>query len=187
MLVLGAIDARVRAVVAQVPTISGSEAARRRVPPHLAPAVVAAQIADREAVYGGASPQLRPLVDDGSAHPPVYAGPDAQEFMNRPASRPGAFVNAVTLQSLARTRDYEPGSYVARISPTPLLMIVTTHDDVAFTDLQLDAYERASHPKRLELLPGDHFVCYDEAFDESVNPAVAWFRSHPVDRAGDPR
>ena len=177
-LVLGAIDPRVRAVVAQVPTISGSEAARRRVPPHAVPAVLAAQVADREAVYAGAAPQLRPLVEDGSGAPPVYAGPGAAEFMNRAASRPDTFVNAVTLQSLARTRDYEPGSYVARISPTPLLMVVTTHDEVAFTDLQLAAYERALQPKKLVLLPGDHFVSYDEAFDASVEPACTWFRTH---------
>jgi hypothetical protein len=187
VLVLGAIDPRIRAVVAQVPTISGSEAARRRVLPHLAPTVVAAQTADREAIYAGAPPQRRPLTEDGSGHPPVYAGPAAQEFMARPASRPATFVNAVTLQSLARTRDYEPGGYVARISPTPLLMIVTTHDDVAFTDLQLDAYERARHPKRLELLPGGHFVCYEEAFESSVGPAVEWFVTHLTDMPSSAR
>ena len=181
VLVLGAIDPRVRAVVAQVPTISGSEAARRRVPPHAAEAVLAAQVADREAIYAGATPQLRPLVDDGSGQPPVYAGAGAHEFMNRPASQPATFVNAVTLQSLARTRDYEPGSYIPRISPTPLLMVVTTHDEVAFTDLQLDAYERARHPKKLVLVPGDHFVSYDEAFNQSVDPARTWFCTHLAD------
>lgn len=182
-LVLGAIDPRVRAVVAQVPTISGSVAARRRVPPHNTDAVLAAQIADREAIYAGAAPQLRPLVEDGTGAPPVYAGPGAHEFMNRPASQPATFVNAVTLQSLTRTREYEPGSYIARIAPTPLLMVVTTHDEVAFTDLQLDAYERARHPKKLVLIPGSHFVGYDEAFDAAVDPARDWFLTHLGDQA----
>ncbi|GAA3742087.1 alpha/beta hydrolase [Salinactinospora qingdaonensis] len=178
VLVLGAIDARVRCVVSQVPTISGSEAARRRVPPHLAETVVRAQIADREAIYAGHPPQRRPLIDDGSGEPPVYAGAAAKEFLSRPASRPATFVNNVTLQSLARNRDYEPGSYIARISPTPLLMLVTEHDDVAFTDLQLEAYERALEPKRLSLLPGDHFTPYDETFEEAVGQATDWFLTH---------
>ncbi|SFC19302.1 alpha/beta hydrolase [Streptomyces aidingensis] len=178
VLVLGAIDPRVRCVVSQVPTISGSEAARRRVPPHLAAAVARAQTEDREAIYAGGKPGTRPLVEDGSGLPPVYAGPAAKEFMDRPASRPDTFVNHVTLQSLARTRGYEPGGHVARISPVPLLLIVTEHDDVAFTDLQLDAYERAREPKKLVLLPGDHFTPYDETFEEAVGEAVDWFLAH---------
>lgn len=170
------------AVVAQVPTISGSEAARRRVPPHSASTVTEAQTpTGTDAICTGATPQRRPLVDDGTELPPVYAGAAAHEFMNRPTSRPETFINAVTLQSLGRTRDHEPGSYIARISPTPLLMVITTHDDVAFTDLQLDAYERARHPKELVLLPGNHFVSYDEAFDQSVDPARDWFLAHLTD------
>lgn len=178
VLVLGAIDPRVGAVVAQVPTISGYAASQRRVPPHAVDAVVAAQIADREAIYAGAEPALRPLVEDGSGQPPVYTGAEAHEFMTRPASTPPTFVNGVTLQSLARTSSYEPGSYISRIGPTPLLMVVSSHDDVAFTDLQLDAYERARHPKKLVLLSGNHFTPYDEDFDTAVTPATDWFVTH---------
>ena len=177
-LVMGAIDSRVRAVVSQVPTISGSEAGRRRIPPHAVPAALAAQVADREAIFAGAPPATRPLVDDDSGRPPVYAGEAAREFMDRPASRPESFVNAVTVQSLARTRDYEPGSYVPRISPTPLLMIIATADDVAFTDLQLGAYAAAREPKQLVLIDGDHFVAYQDAFEQSATAAADFFTAH---------
>lgn len=178
VLVLGATDPRVRCVVSQVPTISGSEAARRRIPPHLVETVEQAQVADLEAIYAGNPPRRRPLIDDGSGEQPVYAGAAATAFLNRPGSRPPTFVNNVTLQSLARNKSYEPGSYITAISPTPLLMIVTEHDDVAFTDLQLDAYQRAREPKRLALLPGDHFTPYDETFDEAVTHATEWFLTH---------
>lgn len=181
-LVLGAIDPRVRCVVAQVPTISGAEAARRRVPPAQAGSVTATQVRDREAVYAGNPGQRRPLVDDDSGRPAVYSSPGAREFMDRPESRSATFVNEVTLQSLARSRDYEPGAYVARISPTPLLMVLTDADDVAFTDLQLDAYERARHPKRLVLLRGDHFAPYSERFAAAVQPARDWLVDHLVRR-----
>lgn len=183
VLVLGTIDPRVRCVVSQVPTISGSEASRRRVPSHMAEAVAEAQIADREAIYAGQPPQRRPLVDDGSGQPPVYAGAVAKAFLDRADSRPSTFVNNVTVQSLARNRGYEPGSYITGISPTPLLMIVTEHDDVAFTDLQLAAYERASEPKRLLLLPGDHFSPYDAGFEDAVSAATNWFHTHLVEAA----
>ena len=98
--------------------------------------------------------------------------------MDRPASRPESFVNAVTVQSLARTRDYEPGSYVPRISPTPLLMIIATADDVAFTDLQLGAYAAAREPKQLVLIDGDHFVAYQDAFEQSATAAADFFTAH---------
>ena len=34
---------------------------------------------------------------------------------------------------------YEPGNWVARVSPTPLLMIVAWHDPITLTDLALGA------------------------------------------------
>src|SRR3954470_14130552 len=57
-------------------------------------------------------------------------------------------------------RMYEPGAWVPRISPTPLLMIVASHDTIMLTDLALASYEQALEPKRLELIPGGHFDPY---------------------------
>ena len=84
----------------------------------------------------------------------------------------------MTLSSLAWSAEYEPGAHIERISPTPLLMIVASHDTVTPTDLALRAYERALEPKRLVLLPGDHFVPYVSAFDAASSAAVDWFRTH---------
>ena len=178
VLVLGAIDPRVRAVVSQVPTISGSAAALRRVPPHLQAQVLAAQVEDAETIFAGGQGATRPLTDDGSGRPPVYAGPGAAAFMDTPASRPETFVNEITVQSLARTRSYEPGSYAPRISPAPLLMIVATDDDVAFTDLQLGAYAEAREPKELVMVAGDHFVAYENAFEAATTAATDWLTTH---------
>lgn len=58
---------------------------------------------------------------------------------------------------LART--YEPGVWAPRISPTPLLMIVVSHDTTP-TDLALASYEQALKPKKLVLIPGGHFGPY---------------------------
>lgn len=42
---------------------------------------------------------------------------------------------------------YEPGAWAPRVSPIPLLMVVTSHDYITMTDLDLAAYERALEPK----------------------------------------
>jgi fermentation-respiration switch protein FrsA (DUF1100 family) len=52
---------------------------------------------------------------------------------------------------------YEPGIWVSRVSPTPLLMVVARDDKLTVADLALAAYERALEPKRLALIPGGHY------------------------------
>lgn len=177
-LVVGARDPRVACVVAQVPTISGEVALSRRIPPVATRQALAAIMADREAVVGGAEPGTRPLVDDGSGVPPVFAGPTAAEFMTRPGSQPEGFVNAVTVQSLGRSRTYNPGAHAHRISPRPLKFIVADHDPVAMTDLQLELFERLPQPKSLTLIRGEHWAPYDEASAEAIDAAVAFFTEH---------
>ena len=91
---------------------------------------------------------------------------------------PGRFVNAVTLSTVAHSTEYEPGAHMEFISPTPLLMIVATDDTITPTDLALAAYARALEPKQLVLLPGDHFVPYQRAFDRASSAARDWLVQH---------
>jgi fermentation-respiration switch protein FrsA (DUF1100 family) len=63
----------------------------------------------------------------------------------------------VTLRSTRAARMYEPGIWVSRVSPTPLLMVVARDDKLTVADLALAAYERALEPKRLALIPGGHY------------------------------
>jgi uncharacterized protein len=39
-------------------------------------------------------------------------------------------------------------------------MVIAGHDQVALTDLELKAYERAFEPKRLIMIEGGHFDPY---------------------------
>src|ERR671928_546064 len=63
VLVVGAIDRRVKCVVAQVPLISGHENARRLVRSDFIAAAVEAFDADREARFRGEAPAMIPVVD----------------------------------------------------------------------------------------------------------------------------
>lgn len=178
VLVLGAIDKRIRCVVAQVPTISGYQSWLRRTRPDQIAGMLEAFTADHERVYAGETPALSPVIPETEGGQGRYRSPDAVAFFSRPESTPATWRNAITLRSNEMARDYEPGSYIARISPTPLLMIVSASDTVTFTDLALHAYEQALEPKRLVLLPGEHFTPYLGTFAEASVAAREWFLTH---------
>ncbi len=178
VIVLSATDRRVRCVVAQVPTISGYGSWLRRTQPDQVAIMEGAFSADREAIYAGGAPTLRPVAPEVQGGQGQYRSANAVDFFARPETRPPTWRNAVTLRSIETARDYEPGSYITRVSPTPLLMIVADHDTVTLTDLALQAYERAYKPKRLLLLSGEHFSPYSEQFARASAAARDWFLAH---------
>ncbi len=57
-------------------------------------------------------------------------------------------------------------------------MVVALGDAVTLTDLALAAYERALEPKRLQLIPSDHFDPYTSQLNQASDAAPAWFREH---------
>jgi hypothetical protein len=61
-------------------------------------------------------------------------------------------------------------------------MIVALEDDLAWPDLALDAYNQAKEPKKLVMLPGNHFCPYEEEFSLIGNEARDWFTRHLVTR-----
>jgi fermentation-respiration switch protein FrsA (DUF1100 family) len=99
---------------------------------------------------------------------------------------PGIWENSVTVQSTRAARMYEPGTYIARISPTPLLMIVALADSVTVTDLALAAYERALEPRKLVTIAGGHFDPYLGNFEQASTSAISWFNGHLGQKASQP-
>jgi fermentation-respiration switch protein FrsA (DUF1100 family) len=73
---------------------------------------------------------------------------------------------------------YEPGQWVSRVSPTPLLMIIGLTDTITLTDTGLAAYERALQPKKLVTITGGHFDAYHSQFDKSSAAARDRFVEH---------
>jgi len=177
VLVLGATDRRIRAVVSQVPTISGYEQGLRRVPPDAIAALERLFDEDERAQFRGEPPRRQQVVSDDPSVPASYRAEDALSFYLQPVP-PGAWMNEVTVRSGRLSRMYEPGAWVARISPTPLLMIVALADRITLTDLELRAYERALEPKKLVTIEGGHFDAYLGLFATASGAAVSWFRQH---------
>src|ERR1700733_3196812 len=109
--------------------------------------------------------------------PSAYRPHGAIAFYLQPIPE-GLWKNEVTLRSTRAARMYEPGIWVSRVSPTPLLMVVARDDKVTVADLALAAYERALEPKRLALIPGGHFDPYLDQFRIAEVAATGWFRGH---------
>jgi uncharacterized protein len=176
-IVLGATDRRLRAVVAQVPTISGYQQSLRRVPPEQVPTVEAAFADDERGQFHGAPPASQAVASADPNVPAAYRSADAVAFYNQLVPE-GIWENAVTLRSTRAARMYEPGTWVSRVSPTPLLMIVALRDTITVADLALRAYEQALQPKELVTIDGGHFDPYLASFADASGAAIMWFAEH---------
>jgi fermentation-respiration switch protein FrsA (DUF1100 family) len=176
-LVLGATDRRLCCIVAQVPTISGYEQGLRRVSPDASPALEHAFNEDERARLRGEPPRRQAVISADPSVPAAYRSQDAIDFYLQPIPT-GLWKNEITLRSTRAARMYEPGMWISRVSPTPLLLVVARDDKLTVTDLALAAYERALEPKRLALIPGGHFDPYLDKFPLAAAAATEWFREH---------
>jgi uncharacterized protein len=178
-LVIGAIDRRVKCVVSQVPLISGYRNIQRLVRPDFLGPLRAQLDADREARFRGDKPAMIPVVAADPQAPSALPTPDSyQWFTDTGRERAKSWRNEVTLRTLEMLMEYEPGSYIGKISPTPLMMVVAVGDTLAVADLAIAAFNDALEPKRLVLLDGGHFDAYVSDFDKAANPARDWFVTH---------
>jgi uncharacterized protein len=179
VLVLGAIDRRIKCVVSQVPLISGSRNLARLVRADLAAPLRAQFDADREARFSGGAPAMVPVVTSEPNGAAALPTADSWEWFTQTAStRAPAWRNQVTLRTLEMLGEYEPGGYIDRISPTPMLMVVAEQDHLTVADEAFAAYNRALEPKRLVILKGGHFDAYVKGFKQSSAAACDWFIEH---------
>nr|WP_246882947.1 alpha/beta hydrolase [Pseudomonas chlororaphis] len=121
---------------------------------------------------------MLPAVSDDSSAACAMGGADSFEFFTATHSFAPNWRNEVTLRSAEMARETEPGVYIARISPTPLLMIVAENDLLTPTNLCLEAYQRALPPKSLVMIPGGHFDPYVRHFERTSSAARDWFKQH---------
>ena len=181
VLVVGALDKRVKCVVAQVPLVSGLANARRLIRADVFAGLREMFDADRAARYAGTEPAMVPVVweEDPSAPCALPTQDSSDFFLTGAAQRAPSWRNEVTLRSVEMFIEYEPGAYIADIAPTPLLMVVAAKDHLTVVDLALDYFERARQPKELVVLPGGHFDAYVKPdFDVNAAAQLAWFRKH---------
>lgn len=182
VLVVGAIDRRVHCVVSQVPLVSGYRNILRLIRADAIAQVRALFDQDREQRFAGQAPQMLPVVSADPTGMAVLPTADSYEWFTQTArSRAPNWRNEVTLRSVEMLMEYEPVSYIERISPTPLLMIIAAQDHLAVADEAFAAFNQAREPKRLVILPGGHFEAYvGPGFKQASEAAREWFLQHLI-------
>jgi len=172
---LGAFDRRVKAVVAQVPTINARyqnldyEARERR---------TAFYARNRVQEYTKGIVNYYPVVAP-EGQPACLPQKEAYKYFTEAAQKAPNWKNQVTIESLDIYKEFAPATFIQLISPTPLLMIVANNDIVTSTEGEIKAFERAGEPKKLVVVKGDHFALFEgSGFSEASTEAVSWFEQY---------
>lgn len=119
------------------------------------------------------------MCTDDAARPATSAGRRSWAYFNHYVSSGRAvWDNSITVRSLEYRLDYTAIGVIARVAPTPLLMIVASADDVTPTQIALAAYAQAREPKRLGLIAGHHYRPFIGEFVQSSSAAHDWFLQH---------
>src|SRR5580693_9804576 len=135
VLVVAAIDRRVKAVVSQVPLVSGHANLRALVRADFIAGFREQFDADRMARFRGEPPAMVPVVDKDPLAPSALPTSDSYTWFTETGnSRAPSWRNETTLRSVEMFTEYEPGTYLPWISPTPLLMCVAENDVLTVKD-----------------------------------------------------
>ncbi|TRM75085.1 alpha/beta hydrolase [Sulfolobus sp. E1] len=179
VITVGAFDSRVKAIVSQVPLVSGSENLKRLVRSDMIPELRRMFAEDYERRIKGEKPLTIPVVCKSPPETCALPTPDSYEWFTETAKkRAPNWRNEVTLRSVEYLSMYEPITYVKQVSPKPILMIVAESDILTPTDLALEAFNMALMPKELEILKGGHFDAYTKGFEISSRLARDFFLQH---------
>lgn len=180
VLMIGAIDRRVKCVVSQVPLVHGHINTARVVRADLLVGLREMFNADRAARLRGEAPAMLPVFAENEGDPCCLPTADTREFFKHLApERSKYWRNEVTLRSVEMFSEFEPGYYAPLLSPTPVLIAAAENDVVTPFDVTAGVFEKALHPKKFVVLPGGHFEAYQgEAFAISAPQQRDWFLQH---------
>ena len=179
VLVVAAVDRRVKAVVSQVPMVSGHDNVRALVRADFIAGFREMFDADRLARFQGQPPAMVPVVAEDPLAPSALPTADSwQWFTETSQSRAPSWKNECTLRSVEMFTEYEPITYLPYISPTPLLMLPAIGDHLTPSELAIAAFDTAHEPKKLQILPGGHFDAYVKGASISQGAARDWFVQH---------
>lgn len=186
VLILGAIDDRVKCVVSTIPVIDGF-ANMRRVHGEVRFAELRRLIAaDRAARYHGEPSGPIPFhVPDPRIELCTWPFADSEPVFARLQREVAPrFENYSTIESVEDMLAYTVMPYLSRIVKTPTMMVLTENDEKTLVDLEVEAFNAIASPKKECVILSDlnHTSLYE---DEShtltaARPAADWFETHLV-------
>lgn len=184
VLAVAADDRRVRAVVSVNPWISGFDVVLRAGGLPALAGFGALVEQEWRTVLAGGPPALAALgrrTDDPSSDFALFRDDAAMDYYEHgPVGVPDSWRNQFTVRSLAYALDHDVRGYAERVSPTPLLMVISRADHTMPADVSLAFHRAALEPKALALVDGGHYDTYDpkRTLPDVVEAAAPWFRTH---------
>ena len=179
VIIAAALDRRIKCVVSQVPYLHGPATMDLVLPLEGRREFEQMLETERCALAAGQPPTLTTVCSDDASKPLHSASRLSWAYFNHyVAAGRALWPNAVTLRSLELRLDYDALGAIARVAPTPLLMIVASEDTITPTSIALAAFASAHEPKQLVLIPGHHYRPYLEAFAQASQAARDWFVKH---------
>lgn len=180
VLVLGSVDAKIRAVVANAP-LAGMPGTDYR-DTAIGWATIRDRLVDTASHALSRCPAATPMElsvvagPEGSTRPAFLPQEEAAAwFLRHGGGEKSTWRNEVTLtNAFDCDPPFDPGQCIAHLR-APMLMVVATEDRLALTSVALDAFARAPEPKQLEMVSGDHFVAYEGTAFAQVAPVVRDF------------
>lgn len=186
VLILGAVDPRIKVIVANVPVIDGYRTMQRVHGTERFRKLQDAVLEDRRKRFETGEYGYIPM----SATP---AGPDAElatwpldevktVFEELKATQAPRHEHRSTLASVELLLQYNAAPYVTRLVNKPVMMIIADNDDITLWDTETEVFESIpSTQKELVVLPStSHMTLYSNltALDLAASAAGSWFSSH---------
>jgi len=183
VLILAAIDARVRAVVSVVPVIDGYPNMRRVHGERRFRELEHAVLDDLRARTDGAGGTIPMSSLDPDRELSVWPFPRIHEVFHQiRETEAERHEHWSTIESLELLLRYDVGPYLPRILDKAVMMVVAEGDNITPWDLEIGAFDGLRCPrKRLEILPSvSHMSLYSDRPDTNVaaSHAAGWFGEH---------
>lgn len=177
---VAALDRRVKAVVSQVPFINGMRNLQQFIPVTKMAEFHRMLDEDRARRVAGKPSQYMKMTSKDPNEPHLFPGEATYNFIHQYVDKDpkSTWENRVTLRSLDYMLEYDVSGYMKLISPTPLLMIVSSFDTTTPTDIALDHYAMVPGPKQLMVIDADHYAAYGEKFAETSAAARDFFSAN---------
>ncbi len=177
---VAALDRRVKCVVSQVPFMVGHKNIQQFLPITGVAAFHEMLDADRARRVSGEPSQYMKMCSLDPTEPHLFPGEETYNYIqNFIDNDPNCtWENRVTLRSVEYMLEYDVSSFMERISPTPLLMIISSVDTTTPSDVAMECFHQVPGPKELMVVNSNHYAAYTDAFDETSAAARDWFSKH---------
>ncbi|MEN9728166.1 MAG: hypothetical protein RL434_2532 [Pseudomonadota bacterium] len=174
---VAALDRRVKAVVSQVPFMVGHKNIQQFLPIDGWKPFMQMLDEDRARRVKGEKSKVMKICSLDPSEPHVFPGSATYNFIHHYVNQDpkSTWKNQVTLRSIEYMLEYDVSPFMERISPTPLLMILSEYDTTTPTDIALECYAKVPGPKQLKIIKSDHYAAYIEKFAETSSAARDFF------------